>query len=236
MATSPVFNPQIMPQRPPIGFPPQPQFQAGGGTGIKPPVGQTPPFIPAGEPNHYLPPPITGGIKPPVGQTPPIIPAGGPNYYQPPPQVGQVNPNLPPIKEGPQIHPQNPNYPPPPSTGGFPQQPQQQYGLAGGENAFQEGALLGANAIDAGTNFGLNTLQQGYNQASNSFGQGINALGGVGNASAVNVDPNTGQQLFQQGAQGINRFSGAGAQAQQRQGALSGKHLRTSNLALNRLF
>lgn len=82
-----------------------------------------------------------------------------------------------------------------------PQAPQQQYGLAGAEQAIQAG--LGA---------GTSALQQGASLLAGGNFQG----------AASSVDPNTGQPLFQQAAQGVGAYSPAGLQAQQQQLALSG--------------
>lgn len=82
--------------------------------------------------------------------------------------------------------------------------PQQQFGLSGFENAVTQGFGGAAGAINAG--------------AANA----VNTLGGSFGASAAQVDPLTGQPLFQEAAQGVNQFTGAGVQAQQQQAALSG--------------
>jgi len=85
-----------------------------------------------------------------------------------------------------------------------PQQPQPQIGLSGFEGALGQGFNLAGQAINAG--------------ASNA----VNTLGGNFGASASQVDPLTGQPLFQQASQGVNQFTGAGLQAQGLQSALSG--------------
>ena len=103
-------------------------------------------------------------------------------------------------------------------------QPQntQQYGLAGAESAYNQ-ALSGAGqALQQGTGQALGTLQGGYQSALSQLGQGQQALGGNFGSSAANVDPMTGQPMFQQAAQGVGQFAGAGLSAQQRQAALSG--------------
>jgi len=124
------------------------------------------------------------------------------------------------------------------------QQPQQQFGLAGSESALRGGLTGGLNAIQQGTGSALGTLQFGQGvaqgQLQDAIGQslglisrggaganaqiqqGVSALGGDFSAQAQNVDPLTGQPLFQQAAAGVDRFSGAGLQAQQLQAALSG--------------
>ena len=84
------------------------------------------------------------------------------------------------------------------------QQPQQQFGLAGAEQS-----LL------AGQNAGISALAQTQRNA-------LGSLGGNFNASAQQVDPMTGQPVFQQAAQGVGVFSPAGLQAQSLQAALSG--------------
>ena len=85
-----------------------------------------------------------------------------------------------------------------------PQTPQPQFGLSGAEDALMQGFQGAGSAINAG--------------ATNA----VNTLGGDFSASAKQVDPNTGQPLFQQAAQGVGQFSGAGLQAQNLQSALSG--------------
>ena len=133
------------------------------------------------------------------------------------PTTAQVRPNLP--QASPQLQ--------------LPQQQQPQFGLQGAEQAFRQGAFGGAGALQTGQNNALNTLLQGFQQGQGQLNQGQRALqgnfsnpaaarGSAGSAGAVNVDPTTGQPLFQQAAQGVNRFSGAGLQAQQTQAALSG--------------
>jgi hypothetical protein len=127
----------------------------------------------------------------------------------------------------------------------------QQYGLAGAENAYNQGVQGAGQALQQGTNQSLGTLQGGYTSALNQLGQGQGALqqgamGGVGaiqrgvnqglgmidqgqqalsgnfNSRAANVDPMTGQPMFQQAAEGVGQFAGAGLSAQQRQASLSG--------------
>ena len=184
--------------------------------GLPPQIGQMPPMGIQTMPQQ----PVTGGVKPPIGQTPPIM--------------------------GPQIHPQNPNIggglPTGPMTttpgmgqdGGQPgipnqqlppQQPQQQFGLSGAENALFGGANAAAGAFQQGTQNSLGTLLGGFNQSRQMLNQGMlggNFSGTAGQGQATNVDPRTGQPMFQQAAQGVNQFTSAGLQAQQRASALSG--------------
>ncbi len=119
-------------------------------------------------------------------------------------------------------------------------QPQPQFGLAGAEQSLQGGLQGGLSALSQGQNSALGTLQIGnefaQNQlqqgqgaltsgalgAQNQLQQGINALGGNFNAQAANVNTGAGQGQFQQAAAGVNQFTPAGLQAQQRQAALSG--------------
>lgn len=128
---------------------------------------------------------------------------------------------------------------------------QPQFGLAGSEQALMAGQGAGISALEQGQAGALNTLglgqqlsqqqlgqgrdlllggaqagvgqvQQGLGGALGQLGLGQQALGGNFGASAVNVDPNTGQPLFQQAAAGVGAFSPAGLQAQGLQSALSG--------------
>lgn len=103
-----------------------------------------------------------------------------------------------------------------------PQQAAPQFGLQAAENALQGGFQGALNAGQQGTNQALGTLMFGNQVAQGQLNQGQQALGGNFNAQVVNVDPNTGQPLFQQAAQGVGRFVGAGANAQNLQAALSG--------------
>jgi len=114
-----------------------------------------------------------------------------------------------------------------------PPQPQPAFGLSGAEQALQAGATAGVGAVGqgqqsalgtllAGNQFAQNQLQQGGQVAQGQLQQGVNALGGDFSAQAQQVDPNTGQPLFQQAAGGVNQFTGAGVSAQQRQAALTG--------------
>ena len=173
-------------------------------------------FNPANGANPMMPPsfqpqPIqTRGVKP-VRQTPPILNPSNPTF-----QTGGVRPSF--------------NQPPPQQ----PQPQQQQFGLSGAEQAIRQGVGAGVNAIGQGQQGALNTLLGGFGQARSFINQGVNALGGgvgggvnFGGASAqqgqaVQVDPNTGQPLFQQAAQGVNQFTQGGVDAQQRQLALTG--------------
>jgi len=101
-----------------------------------------------------------------------------------------------------------------------PQQLQQavpQTGLIGAEQALQGGFQGALGAQQQGTNQALNTLLFGNELAQGQLQQGQQALGGN-----FNVDPNTGQPLFQRAEQGVGQFVGAGANAQQRQAALTG--------------
>lgn len=86
----------------------------------------------------------------------------------------------------------------------------------------QQALTAGGQAAQGQLQQGVNTLGAGGQAAQSQIQQGINALGGNFNAQAVNVDPNTGQPLFQQAAQGVGAFSPAGLQAQNLQSALSG--------------
>jgi hypothetical protein len=112
-------------------------------------------------------------------------------------------------------------------------QAQPQYGLSGAEQAFQAGMQGGVSALGQGQQSALSTLglgnniaqqslQQGLAGAQGQLQQGVNALGGNFGASAVNVNQNTGQPLFQQAAAGVGQYSPAGLQAQGLQSALSG--------------
>jgi hypothetical protein len=164
--------------------------------------------------------PQTGGhiIRPEAGNNPGFTPAPGGG-----------------IPRGTNIQQQNPNQPQQ-----FAQQPQQQFGLGGAEQAIQAGAFGGANAIQTGQQNALGTLlagfgagQQGINRGVNilqgggGFGGGGGGFGGGGGATAqqaaaASLDQSTGQNQFQQGVQGIQQFQDAGLQGQQRQLALSG--------------
>lgn len=104
----------------------------------------------------------------------------------------------------------------------FQQQPQPQFGLAGAEQALLAGQGAGISALEQGQQSALNTLGLGQNVAQQNLAQGRAALGGNFNASAQQVDPMTGQPLFQQAAAGVGQFSPAGLQAQGLQSALSG--------------
>jgi hypothetical protein len=84
------------------------------------------------------------------------------------------------------------------------QQPQQQFGLSGSEAALMQGFQGAGQALNLGAQNAVQTL------------------GGDFGASAQQVDPLTGQPLFQEAAAGVNQFTGAGVSAQQRQAALSG--------------
>lgn len=102
------------------------------------------------------------------------------------------------------------------------QQVQPAFGLSGFEQAAQAGASAGVNAIGQGQQSALGTLQGANQFAQNQLQQGVNTLGGNFGAQAAQVDPLTGQPMFQQAAAGVNQFTGAGVSAQQRQAALSG--------------
>lgn len=117
---------------------------------------------------------------------------------------------------------------------------QPQFGLAGSEQALQAGLGAGISALEqgqqgalsslgagrdlllGGANAGVSQIQQALGGALGQLGQGQQALSDNFGASAVTVDPNTGQPLFQQAAQGVGAFSPAGLQAQGLQSALSG--------------
>jgi hypothetical protein len=103
-----------------------------------------------------------------------------------------------------------------------PQGPQQQFGLSGAENALFGGANAASNAFQQGAQRGVGTLLAGFDRSNQFLNQGQSALGGNFNAQASNVDPMTGQPLFNQAAQGVNQFTGAGLQAQNQAAALSG--------------
>ncbi|MCP4002160.1 MAG: hypothetical protein GY727_14720, partial [Gammaproteobacteria bacterium] len=194
---------------------------------------------------------------------------GDPSFDE---RTGQYRSPVPggtPIK---QIHPVDPralNMPPPTQQGGTtttidptgqttiggtvvppqPQQHQQQFGLAGFEQAQQAGLLGGLSALGQGTGQALGTLQYGNQLAQQQLGQaqqvlggdfsaqgatidpntgqqlinrGVDALSGDFSGRALGVDPRTGQQMFQQASQGVGAFSPAGLQAQGLQSALSG--------------
>lgn len=120
------------------------------------------------------------------------------------------------------------------------QQSMQPFGLSGSEQALQAGLQGGLSALGQGQNSALGTLQIGnqfaQNQlqqgrdalsagnqgAQNFLQQGVNALGGDFRVNAAGANTNAGQAQFQQAAAGVNRFTDAGLQAQQRQAALSG--------------
>ena len=143
--------------------------------------------------------PQLGQIQPAIGQAP-VSAIGQPQGAVP---QGPVDTGFnPPAPRG--------GFPPQPIAGGNIQPqtqqagPQQQFGLSGFENALTQGFGGAAGAINAG--------------ATNA----VNTLGGSFGARAQQVDPQTGQPLFQQAAQGVNQFAGAGVQAQQQQAALSG--------------
>lgn len=154
-----------------------------------------------------------------AGVTPPIFGSGIPGV-QPittdGPQIAQ-----PTIPFDPNIQPQGQIEPGPRFA------PTTQFGLAGGEQALQAGLQGGLGALQAGTQAGLGTLFSGFQAGQQQLQQGIGALGGIpgitaGQGQAVQIDPNTGQPLFQQGISGVQAFSPAGLQAQQVQAALSG--------------
>ena len=89
------------------------------------------------------------------------------------------------------------------------------------QGAFNQAAQQGRADISGSTNQALGQLQSGLGSALGLLsGQGPQAV--ASRASAVTVDPNTGQPLFREAAQGIGQFAGAGLQAQQNQLALSG--------------
>lgn len=140
------------------------------------------------------------------------LPQGAPVRQVPGPG-GLVNPPNP-FPGGPIIAP------PQPQAEGF--APQPQFGLAGAEQAFQQGAFGGASALQTGQQNALQTLLAGFGQGQQQLAQGAQALGGNFGAAAGQVDPLTGQPLFQQAAQGVGQFTGAGLQAQDLQSALSG--------------
>lgn len=99
---------------------------------------------------------------------------------------------------------------------------QPQYGLSGSEQAISQGLGAGISALEQGQQSALQSLGMGNQQAMQQLAAGRGALGGNFGASAVNVDPMTGQPLFQQAAQGVGAYSPAGLQAQELQSALSG--------------
>ena len=193
-----------------------------GGIGGPPPVQQ--PQVQVGQVNPNLP---TGGIKPPIGQTPPII---GPQIHPQNPNIGGGLPTGPATttpgmgQDGGQPGVPNQQLPP--------QMPQQQFGLGGAENALFGGANAASGAFQQGTQNSLGTLLGGFDQSRQMLNQGQRMLGGgfggqagtasAGQGQATNVDPLTGQPLFNQAAQGVNQFTGAGLQAQNQAGALSG--------------
>ncbi len=112
-------------------------------------------------------------------------------------------------------------------------QAQPQYGLGGAEQALQAGLGGGISALEQaqagalgtlgmGQNIAQQNIQQGLGGAQQQLQQGQQALGGDFSAQAVNVNPMTGQPMFQQAAAGVGAFSPAGLQAQGLQSALSG--------------
>ncbi len=94
---------------------------------------------------------------------------------------------------------------------------QPQFGLAGGEQAFQAGALGGAGALQTGAQQGLGTLLAGFEQGQQQLGQGIEALQGAG--GNVPFDPSLIQQgisaLGGQFASPAQQAGSVGATAQQ---------------------
>ena len=186
-----------------------------GGNALAPPM-QTQ-IMPQQQPTGGIKPPI--GIMPPPGQTPGVMSPGLGGIKQ---AIGTTTPGIVPGQGqdgGQPFQPGVPNQQLPPQQ---PQQPQPQFGLGGAENALAGGLNAGLNAFGQGTAGGMNTLLAGFQQGQDLRGQGVNALSGNFNAQASNVDPNTGQPLFGQAAQGVNQFTNAGLQAQQRASALSG--------------
>ena len=91
-----------------------------------------------------------------------------------------------------------------------------------GQQAAQQQIGGAQNLLLGGAQAGVGQIQQGLGGALSQLGQGQAALGGGFGASAQQANVNTGQPLFQQAAQGVGAFSGAGLQAQGLQSALSG--------------
>ena len=139
---------------------------------------------------------------------------GGPNIHPPAPGQGRLV-NMEPVDVTRTTMPMQPNVQ-------TQQQPMQQTGLSGFESALQGGLQGGTQALQSGAQQSLGTLLAGQQAVQNQLGNAVNLLGGNFTAASANVDPNTGQPLFQQAAQGVGAFSPAGLQAQQRQAALSG--------------
>jgi hypothetical protein len=94
--------------------------------------------------------------------------------------------------------------------------------LALGQNISQQQLGAGRELLLGGAQSGVGQIQQGLGGALGQLGQGQAALGGNFGARAQQVDPSTGQSLFQQAASGVGAFSPAGLQAQGLQSALSG--------------
>jgi len=169
---------------------------------------------------------FTGGIKPQIpGQTTGVMSP----TIQPmmPPQPGiQVGQQIPIKDTGPMIVPQagQPGGQPltPPNQPVPTMQSSQPFGLGGATSALLAGQQAGTQALQGGVTSGLGILGQGFQQGQGMLGQGIQAVSGNFSGQATNVDPRTGQALFQQAAQGVNQFTPAGLQAQQQALALSG--------------
>lgn len=88
-----------------------------------------------------------------------------------------------------------------------------QGGMNAGIGALQQGTQQGLNLLEGAGNYGINQLQQGTQNAQSQLQQG---------RDASNIDPNTGQPLFQQAANNLGGYASGGLDAQQQQLALSG--------------
>jgi hypothetical protein len=94
--------------------------------------------------------------------------------------------------------------------------PAQQYGLGGAEQALTQGFMGAGSALGTGAYRAVGSLGGDFGGFTSP------AVSGNFSGRASSVDPLTGQPLFNQAAQGVDRFSGAGLAAQQQQAALSG--------------
>ena len=168
--------------------------------------GQTPPFDPRMQRQQFGGP--QGGFGTQQTQIPPGVQTMQPQQVQPQFEMmgGQKTPIL---NAQPQAQQQF-------------QQAVPQTGLIGAEQALQGGLQGALGAQQQGTGQALNTLLFGNQLAQGQLQAGQQALGGDFSGQVVNVDPNTGQPLFQQAAAGVGAFSPAGLQAQGIQAALSG--------------
>jgi hypothetical protein len=109
-----------------------------------------------------------------------------------------------------------------------PQAAQPQFGLAGAEQALTGGMAGAGQALDKASLAAFRTLGQDFggfqgSQVEGDFGSfRPSSVRGNFGVTAGRIDPMTGQPMFSQAAEGVDRFSGAGVAAQQQQAALSG--------------